>query len=134
MSEMTPVNSYSGLPKKPGQVQTIAILTLISGILNILEGVVGAILLVVGTLGLGIFCLPIALLPIVLGIFEIIYASKLLPENPRPIQPSQTLAIFQIVAVLWGAVLSVVTGILALVFYNDPDVKAYFASINTPQV
>jgi len=132
MNEMTPATTYSTMPKKPGQVQTIAILTLVSGILNILEGI-GLALAFIFSL-VGILCLPIALLPLALGIFEIIYATKLLPENPRPTQPSQVLAGFQIAAVLWGALVSVVTGILALVFYNDPDVKAYFASLNGPQV
>lgn len=113
---------------KPGTVQAIAIMTLINGILNILWG--GA-----ATLGMlaGVFtiCLtPFTILPFVLGIFEIIYAAKLMYNPPQPVQPSQTIAILEICCILVGNVISLVVGILALVFYNDPQVKAYFARIN----
>jgi hypothetical protein len=77
------------------------------------------------------FCLvPIGLLPLILGIFEILYAVKLLADPPRPVQPSQTIAILEICCILFGNIISLVVGILALVFYNDPDVKAYFERIN----
>jgi hypothetical protein len=115
---------------KPGTVQAIAIMTLINGILNILWGfgVTGSIVL--GTLGFGLLCSPVTILPLILGIFEIIYAAKLLANPPQPARPSQAIAIMEICCILVGNVISLVVGILALVFYNDAAVKAYFAKIN----
>jgi hypothetical protein len=61
-------------PQKPGMVQAIAIMTLINGILNILYGLSVTAGIVLGTLFVGIICAPVTILPVVLGIFEIIYA------------------------------------------------------------
>jgi hypothetical protein len=65
-----------------------------------------------------------------LGVFELIYAARLLQVPPRPQQPSQLLAILEICVIVTGNVVSLVIGILALVFYGDPAVRAYFAAIN----
>jgi hypothetical protein len=119
--------------QKPGMVQAIAIMTLINGILNILAAFAITASIVLGTIGFGICCSPLTILPGVLGIFEIIYATKLLANPPRPVQPSQTIAILEICCILSGNVISLVVGILALVFYGDPAVKEYFARINSPQ-
>jgi hypothetical protein len=122
--------------KKPGQVQAIAILTLISGILNILASfgwILAAILGIFTTFGLTLLCVPFAMLPGILGIFELIYAAKLLPEHPKSVKPNQTIAILEIVCILTGNPYPLVVGILALIFYNDPTVQAYFAQLNAPQ-
>ena len=119
--------------QKPGMVQAIAIMTLINGVLNILYSLIITASIVLGTLGIGLLCAPLTILPAVLGIFEIIYASKLLANPPTPVQPSQTIAILEIVCIVTGAVISLVVGILALVFYNDQEVKAYFAKLNSPR-
>jgi hypothetical protein len=120
--------SFSG---KPGKIQTIAILTLISGITNILwplliYAIVGASTVFVGCLFLPLFAPPIAL-----GIFEIIFAAKLMPTPIKPTQPSQVLAILEIVCIITGNFVAVAAGIVALVLYSDPEVKAYFASSNS---
>jgi len=113
---------------KPGQVQAIAIMTLVNGILNVLWGGTATLAMVPGVVTL---CLtPLTILPLVLGIFEIIYAAKLLANPPQAVQPSQTLAILEICCILVGNVVSLVVGILALVFYSDPAVKAFFAKLN----
>ena len=124
---------------KPGKVQALAIMTLIDGILNIvvigfgwLLGILGGI---VGTAGLGFFvliCCPIPIYAIVLGILEIIAATKLLPEPAKTNEFPQYLAIMQIINVISGGMLSIVTGILALVFANDPEVVAYFQTVEVP--
>jgi hypothetical protein len=76
-------------------------------------------------------CLAVfTILPTVLGVFEIIYALKLLNNPPQPVQPSTTIAILEVLTVLTGNVFSMIVGILALVFYNDPQVKEYFARLN----
>lgn len=116
--------------EKPGSIQTVAILTLISGIVNVLWGLGITAAVVLGTLLFGIICAPLTLLPAILGIFEIIYASQLLANPPNTRQPSQVLAIFQIVGILSANVVSFITGILALVVYSNPETKEYFAALN----
>ena len=119
---------------KPGMVQALAIMTIINGILNILYGVSVTTAIVLGTFFVGILCAPVTILPVVLGIFEIIYGIKLLANPPQPVRPSQTLAILEIVAVISGNIISAVVGVLALVFYADANVKAYFARLNGQSV
>lgn len=113
---------------KPGMVQAIAIMTLVNGILNIFWGGAATLGMIAG---IATICLaPFTILPLVLGIFEILYAAKLMSNPPQPVQPSQAIAIMEICCILVGNVISLVVGILALVFYSDPAVKAYFARIN----
>jgi hypothetical protein len=115
---------------KPGKVQAIAILTLGNGILNILWGLGMA-----GGHLWTIVCWPIGAYPIVLGVLEIVYAAKLLSANPGAVQPARYLGIMEICAVLMGNVVSLVVGILVLAFYDDLEVKAYFASLPAqPQI
>ncbi len=122
------MNNEPPASQKPGNVTAIAVMTLISGIINILWGLsFGAAL----ALSVVLLCVaPLGLLPLVLGIFEIIYASKLLPTSPQAVRPNQTIAILEIICILFGNIFSAIAGILALVFYNDETVKAYFAKIN----
>ncbi len=117
-------------PNKPALVQAIAIMTLVSGILNILASLSITTSLVLGTLGLGLLCTPITILPLVLGVFEIIYATKLLANPPKSTKPNPTIAFLEIACIIIGNVISMAIGILALVFYNDEEVRAYFESIN----
>lgn len=117
---------------KPGKVQALAIMTLIDGILNVLYGLILAVSMLIGALGtVGITCLcvPAGIYAIVVGILEIIAAAKLLPEPAKVKEFPKYLAIMQIINIISGNVFSTVTGILALVFANDPEVVAYFASI-----
>lgn len=120
--------------EKPGMFTALSIITLISGVLNIVYSLGLTAGIVLGTLGIGLICAPLTILPAVLGIFEILYAVKLLANPPQRVQPSQTIAILEICCILFGNVLSTIAGILALVFYNDPAVKAYFAKINEGSV
>jgi uncharacterized membrane protein HdeD (DUF308 family) len=120
---------YSMPRSKPGMLQAIAILCLVDGILNIILGLI----LVVSLLAT-IVCWPIGAYPIAVGVLEIIYAAQLLPEPANVRKPAQYLAIMQIVNILCGSVVSLVTGILSLVFYNDPQVRAYFARIASQEI
>ena len=121
-------NTFSSYGDSPGLVKTIALLTLINGIVNIFWGLIATVTV---TASIILICLaPLAILPTVLGIFEIIYAIKLLSNPPQPVQPSNTIAILEIVCLLAGNVFSMIVGILALIFYNDPQVKEYFARLN----
>lgn len=128
MESNTPLPAPPLMPSKPGLVQAIAIMTLVNGILNILWGLGVTFGFAVSIVGLCIT--PLTILPGVLGIFEILYATRLLAENPRGVRPDQTIAILEIACIAAGNVLSAVVGILALVFYNDEQVRGYFARIN----
>jgi hypothetical protein len=112
-------------------VQAIAVMTLVNGILNILWGLGLTSGVVLGTLGIGLLCAPVTILPLILGIFEILYAVKILPNPIQRVQPNQTIAILEICMVLFGDFISLIVGILALVFYSDANVKGYFARINS---
>ncbi|MEO8357924.1 MAG: hypothetical protein ABI621_18620 [Chloroflexota bacterium] len=114
--------------QKPTLINVIAWTTLASGIVNLFWGLGLALTGLISIVG--IVCIPILILPTILGVFEIIYAAKLLSNPPQPMQPSTNLAIAEIVAILAGNVFSVVVGILSLVFYNDQIVKDYFARLN----
>jgi uncharacterized membrane protein len=111
---------------KPSLVMAIALMTLLNGIFNVIWG----ISIIVGTIGLSLLCFPVPLFPIILGGFEIAYAIKLLANPPVPVQPSQSIAILEIVALFVGNVFSLVVGILVLIFYNDTAVKDYYARLN----
>lgn len=126
------MSNYTGNPTnaKPQLIMTIAIMTLISGILNILWGLGLTAAIVLGTFFLGIVCAPMTILPAALGIFEVIYALKLLSDPPQPVQPSQPIAVVEIVSIITGNIISAGVGVLALILYNDPIVKNYFARIN----
>jgi len=114
--------------QKPTLVNVIAWMTLASGIVNLFWGIIAS-LTALATI-VGIVCIPFTILPTILGIFEIIYAAKLLSTPPQAVLPSTNIAILEILTILVGNVFSMVVGILALVFYNDLVVKDYFARLN----
>lgn len=114
--------------QKPNLITVIGVMTLISGIVNIFWGLVTTIS-VMSTIIFAL-CAPITILPTILGIFEIIYAAKLLGNPAQPVQPSTPLAAFEVACILAGNAFSMIVGILALVFYNDLTVKKYFDELN----
>lgn len=116
--------------EKPTLVHVIAWMTLVSGIVNLFWGLAasGTALATI----VGIICTPITILPTILGVFELIYAAKLLSSPAQPVKPSTNIAVFEIACVLAGNVFSMAVGILALVFYNDTVVKDYFVRLNAP--
>jgi len=130
--QLQPVQS-NNMNQKPGMVTALGIMTLVSGILNILTALGLTFGIVLGTLGIGLLCAPITMLPGVLGIFEILYAVKIIANPPVAVKFSQTIAILEICCVVVGNVVAMTVGILALVFYNDAAVKAYFDRINLPE-
>ena len=122
--ESTPVSTPPQI--KSQKVQVIAVLMLISGIINVLIGLGLAAGLALSVVL--ICCSPVGLLPIALGIFELIYAIRLLGAGTEP--PSfatmQVIAILEIVAILAGNFISLVIGIVNLVMLNDPEVRPSF--------
>jgi hypothetical protein len=121
-----------GGPAKPGKYQAMATMTLANGVLNILYGLGITATIVLGTIGIGLICAPMTILPVVLGIFEIIAATKMIATPPQRVANFQTLAILEIIAVISGNAISLVVGILNLVFLNDPEIKAYLDTLNAP--
>jgi hypothetical protein len=117
-------------PPKPTYVNVIAWMTLASGVVNLFWGLIMTGSVILGTFGFGLICAPFTILPTALGIFEVIYAAKLLSNPPQTTQPATAIAILEIVTALVGNFFSVVVGILALVFYNDLTVRDYFARLN----
>jgi hypothetical protein len=127
---LAPTTAPTTPPRKPDKVGAIAILCLVDGILNVVFGiswVFGISVFGASTCGLGCILIPLGAYPLVLGILEIVYASKLLPDPPTAGEPARWLAVMQIVNVLWGQVISLVVGILLLIFFDDPEVRAYLA-------
>lgn len=122
------------MQEKPTLVNVIAWTTLASGIVNIIWGLAASVTALATVIG--IICTPITILPTVLGIFEILYAAKLLSSAPQVVKPSTNIAILEIVCVLAGNIFAMAVGILSLVFYNDQIVKDYFDRLNgiTPLV
>ena len=122
------MNYQSNTLEKPTLVNVIAWMTLASGVVNLVWGVAasGTVLATV----VGVVCVPFTILPTILGVFELIYAAKLLSNPAQPVQPSTYIAVFEIACVLTGNVFAMIVGILALVFYNDTIVKDYFARLN----
>jgi uncharacterized membrane protein len=118
--------------QKPGLYTAIAAMTLASGIINLFWGFIASAT-VLSTV-VGVICLPITVLPTILGIFEIIYAAKLLSDQPQPVGPSPAIAAFQISTLLYGNVFTAVVGLLNLIFFNDQSVKDYFARTNSVRI
>ena len=86
--------------------------------------------MVLGTFEFGLLCVPVTILPLVLGVFEIIYAARLMSNPPKPMKPAQAIAFMEICCILAGNVLSLVIGMLIFVFYSQPEVQGYFTYIN----
>ncbi|HDD62717.1 MAG TPA: hypothetical protein ENF22_09355 [Chloroflexi bacterium] len=114
---------------KPGKVQNLSILIIISGVLNILGGGLLALLIIIGTIGIGLLCAPILVLPMVLGVAEIIYGINMMADPPRIEEPSLAIAILEICSILFGNIFGLVVGVINLVFINDQELKAYFESL-----
>jgi hypothetical protein len=120
-------------PAKTGKVDFITIALLISGVLNIVGGLTGSFGLLLSIIG--IICMPLTAAIVVLGIFEVLYASRLLTTPARNLRYNnlQTLAYLEIASILLGNVVTLVAGIVNVVFLNDTEVKRYLEySENTP--
>ena len=103
---------------KPGKVQAIAIMTLIGGILATL----GALMWALFT-----FCIWIPFIyGLVYGIMAIVNGSKMLGSRPwEGYRSAKTMGIMMIINIINCDVISLVMGIIILVFLNDPEVSNY---------
>ena len=115
--------------KPPGKIQAIGIFHLIGGILNILMSLLWALyglISGVATFGIGlILCCPVlVLLPV--GIMEIISGIKHLSSDHRGLKEPRLTGIAEICAILGCGTISMIFGILTLVFLSDPEVAEYY--------
>lgn len=114
--------------QRPSLINLIAAMTLVSGIVNVFWGMIASHSAI--STVIGILCVPITILPAILGVVEIVYAARLFGGPAQPARPSTGIAALEIACILVGNAFSMVVGILALVFYNDLIVKRYFEEIN----
>ena len=120
--------------QKPGKVQALSIIALISGCLNAMWAMYFTVhILFFGliTFGLGCILLVLPLWVAIVAALEINYATKILPTPMKTNRPSQIIPILQMTCALGCNPLALAAGIISLVFTNDPEVKAYFAATQT---
>ncbi|HCP48078.1 MAG TPA: hypothetical protein DIU15_18715 [Deltaproteobacteria bacterium] len=114
---------------KPGKVQAIGIMHLVSGILNLLWSVgyiLNGLVVGIGTLGLGLICCCPVVLLIPTAILEIISAIKHLKEPPEGLEPQPLVSYLEIACILCCNWITMTVGIVGLVFLQDEEVKAYY--------
>jgi hypothetical protein len=116
--------------QKPDRLTTLAVMTLVSGIINLFWSAViflGVAVFGIGTFLIGCICVPLGFYPLVLGILEILYAAKLL-RNPVPseLKPAYHIAVMQLIDALFGNVIALIVGVTALILYNDPAIRRFF--------
>jgi hypothetical protein len=110
-------NNQKELPKKPGKISAIGGMRLGSGICNVLAG-----------LGFCFFIFPLILVPF--GIVEIVSGSNLLRETPVKPSTFKAIPILEIIAIITLAGwISLIVGIISLVFLGDNKVKNYLSSL-----
>lgn len=115
------------VPAKPGLLTAYTTLCLIDGILNLVAaagGLCGVAFITVVTAGIGVIFLPLAAIPLVVGILELIQYGRLNRVPPGRTDIPIWLAVIQLIAGL-GNVLALTTGIIGLIANNDTDVKAW---------
>lgn len=104
----------------------VAVPMLVSGITNLVyaaTATLSALAFGVATLGIGCACLIVPVPAIILGIFELKMFNKLNGPGPYTQHKSNahTIAIIQIISLLFGNVVSCVCGIVALVNMDQLD-------------
>ncbi len=142
------VQARAVLPqKKPSSLRTLAVLTLVSGIWNCVTALFGflayqsqvapivaryaqwgqqlpakAQLLQLYLVAMIVYC-------IVLGIMEILYATRLLPDPVKVSGPAKYLAVMEIAAIASGSWFALIVGCVALSTYGKDKVKNYFVRL-----
>jgi len=122
----------SGAPAaKPGLLQAVGILALISGILHLIGCVglvIGLSIAGLGSFGIACLFLPLAALPLAMGVVEVRYALALLSEPLRVERLNRTLSIVQVCLVLFGNVVALAAGVVGLVADSDRAVQDYLVA------
>lgn len=137
--ENVPVATEPEVMEKPSKVKAICVFHCVGGPFNILLGlfylIFGIILLFSGDKSIftfftklgGPLLMVMGVLVMAIGAFEAISAFKHFGENARPkYKFVKLVAILEIVAMLGASCLSVIFGILSLIFMADQRVKEYY--------
>jgi hypothetical protein len=103
--------------EKPGQIQAVAIMMLVGGILAVLVFLSWAATCF-GLIWPGIY------FELVVGIMAIVRAANMLGRDDQG--PPRTLAILQIICIINLDIINCVLGIVSLVMLNDPQVQSYY--------
>jgi GYF domain 2 len=106
---------------RPGQVQAVAIMLLVGGILGVLTGLT---LLVIAAPTIVCCFWPGIYLELIWGILAIIRAANMLGRDDQG--PPRTLAILQIICIINADVINCVLGIVSIVMLNAPEVVSYY--------
>jgi len=106
-------------PEKPGQIQAIAIMMLVGGILGMI-----AMLSYLAATFCFILVWPGFYFEFVISILLIIRAINMLNKDDQG--PPRTLAVLQIICIVNLDVINCVLGIIALVMLNAPEVVSYY--------
>ncbi len=106
--------------ERPGPVLAIGIMAIVDAVISGMSSLIWMIT---------ICGIPLGIYSIAVAIIAGIYAYRLLGTS-QPVQPNKTLAIMQIVNLITGNIFSLAFGIISLVFYDQPQVRGYFAQRN----
>lgn len=116
-------------PVQPGKVQAIALMLLIGGIWGILWsiGVMwGVVAMGLATCGLGCALIGGPIYGLVVGILAIVRGAALMSARQGQEPAPRTLGVLLIITIINLDVVSLVLGILTLVFLNEPQVRAWY--------
>ena len=102
---------------KPGQMQAVAIMMLVGGILGILVFLLWASTCI-GLIWPGVY------FELVVSILLIVRAANMLNRDDQG--PPRTLAVLQIICIINGDIINCVLGIVSLVMLNAPEVVTYY--------
>jgi len=103
--------------EKPGQIQAVAIMMMVGGIIAIIVFLSWAATCF-GLVWPGIY------FGLVVGIMAIVRAANMLGRDDQG--PPKTLAILQIICIINLDIINCVLGIVSLVMLNDPQVQSYY--------
>ena len=127
-ASLPPPPTASPLAAKPAKVQAIAIMSLVSGILNCVGGLgwlmAGLFMFLIGV----VFTIIPAAYLLVVGILDIVYASNLMGASTAPVRPARHLAILNIVSIIFLNLIPCALGIANLVFYGDEETQRFFGN------
>jgi uncharacterized membrane-anchored protein len=113
---------------KPGALTAVAIMMLIAGILNLLNAVgwffIGLSIFIVGV----IFTIIPAIYCGMAGVYEVIYAAKLLAKRPDIQEPPYFVSILGIISIIFFNIESAILEIINLALMSGTEVKEYLSS------
>lgn len=124
---MSEITEQPVTPVVPAKYRAISVILLVNGALNVMIGVGivwAAISSVVGIILL-LCCAAVIALPMVLGVFEIVYGAKMASNQPVNDETIRRLAIFEMVNIAYGNVISLVAGVLNYIFLGEDEVRKY---------